>query len=103
MTIHIFSCISLANLGCCGVYKQLPHEKNSIFIVELSKNFTTSTHIHKKAREAGEKKMELTREDWERELREANIIHRDSLMNAAINKSIIDLAKNMIKEFKVVK
>ena len=43
--------------------------------------------------------MELTREDWEATLKDANILHSHSLMKAAIHKSTADLAREMISQF----
>ena len=43
--------------------------------------------------------MELTKEDWEIILKQANSLGREVIMDAAVHKGTSDLAREMIKSF----
>ena len=42
---------------------------------------------------------ELTKEEWRKILTESNIQYRDAMMEAAINKSVADTARENLKNF----
>ncbi len=42
---------------------------------------------------------DLTKEEWEKILTESNIQYRDAMMEAAINKSVADTAREHLKNF----
>ena len=43
--------------------------------------------------------MELTKDDWEKTVRQAQEIHKDMLMSAAVAACTVKLAREMIKSF----
>ena len=46
-----------------------------------------------------EMKIEFSKEDWQKTLKEANQFYRDFLMSAAVNKSVADTAREHLKNF----